>query len=275
LLPGPLHRLTPLSDDPAAGWLSGAARFAVTMRGWALWGAFYLFIFGERLALRYLIDTLVGIHIPRLPLLISAATWAALLIPMRRAVVAFRASATGVKARAAAAAQALALDDLRALAEEPDGRVVSLVGWVRGHGYLERLVDGQRAVGLAVRCQDTRAMVLETMQNFDLVGEAGDEALVVTSGGRLLGNTNVRLSRASLDDKMLVSSLELPTGAVLTDWNAFVIRDGDPVMVIGTKSTVQDLSGLARGGPVTCVAVTSAPSRPVLIFRLDAERRDV
>jgi hypothetical protein len=275
LLTAPLQRLTPLSDDPAAGWLSGPARFAVTLKGWAAWAAFFLLLFAMRLCVRYVMDTLIGIEIPRVPSLVSGATGAAFLIPMRRAVVALKAQAIVTKARAVASSQARALDDLRTLAGEPDGSVVSLVGWVRGHSYLSQPVTGLQAVGLTLRCQDERALMLEILQNFDLVGEAGDEALVVTEGGRLSGKTNVRLSRASHDDKMFVTSLDLPTGAVLTDWNAFVVRDGDPVMVLGTKTTVQDLSGLARGGPVTRVAVASAPARPLLVFPLDAERRDV
>ena len=63
-----------------------------------------------------------------------------------------------------------------------------------------------------------------------------------TGDGRLLADSNVQLSRASQDDRQLVMSLDLPASAVPTDWNVFVVRDGDPVMVVGTKTTIQDLT---------------------------------
>jgi hypothetical protein len=277
LIPSPLYRLTPLRDDPAAGWLSPLARAAVVVTGWLAWGAFGLFIIGEWLCLGYLLDTLLFVHVPRLPGLLAGATLAASIVPLRRAITALKSRATGKRARAAATAEAVAVDDLRALADEPDGRVVSVVGWVRGHSYLQHLVEGQRAVGLTLVFRDTHAYLLETMQNFDLVGEADDEALVVTSGGRLIGKTNVHLSRGSYDTKLLLSSLELPMSATPTDWNAFVIRDGDPVMLLGTKTTVQDFAQQSRGAPATTwrAAVASAPARPLLVFPLAAERRDV
>jgi hypothetical protein len=282
LLPAPLKRLTPLREDPAAEWLTAAGRFAVTVRGSTAWVAYGLFIVLEWLCARYVLGTLLGlgsemlmfIPMPNVPVIVAAATAIALFVPTRRAVIALESSATGAKARATALRQALAVDDLAALGAEPEGRVVSLVGWVRGHAYLQQPVDGQRAVGLTLRCQDTYPFVLEILQNFDLVGETGDEALVATRGGRLLGKTNVRLQRGGYDDKVLVSSLDLPMTAILTDWNAFVVRDGDPVMVVGTKTTIQDLAQ-ARGRATARVAVASAPSRPLLVFPLPAERRDV
>jgi hypothetical protein len=282
LLPAPLKRLTPLREDPAAEWLTAAGRFAVTVRGSTAWVAYGLFIAFEWLCARYALGTLLGlgsetlmfIPMPNVPVIVAAATAIALYVPTRRAVIALESSATGAKARATALRQALAVDDLAALGAEPDGRVVSLVGWVRGHAYLQQPVDGKRAVGLTLRCQDTYPFVLEILQNFDLVGEMDDEALVVTVGGRLLGKTNVRLQRGGYDDKVLVSSLDLPMTAILTDWNAFVVRDGDPVMVVGTKTTIQDLAQ-ARGRATARVAVASAPSRPLLVFPLAAERRDV
>jgi hypothetical protein len=43
----PLHRLTPLRDDPAAGWLSPPQALRVAMTGWVRWAAYavlWLFI---------------------------------------------------------------------------------------------------------------------------------------------------------------------------------------------------------------------------------------
>jgi len=42
--PRPLHRLTPLRDDPAAAWLSKPQRFRVTLTGWFAWVGFALFL---------------------------------------------------------------------------------------------------------------------------------------------------------------------------------------------------------------------------------------
>jgi len=193
---------------------------------------------------------------------------------MRRTIVRIRASTLEKMARQAGE-RAAAVDDLSLLGDEPDGRVVSLVGWVRGHGYVDSPVDGQPAVGLTLRCQDGMPLVMETMLNFDLVDESGHEALVLTGEGRLFGEANVRLSRASESDRQLVMSLGLPATVVPTDWNALAVRDGDPVMVVGTKTTVQDYTQIQHNRSVARTAVASSKDRPLLIVPLDAERREV
>jgi hypothetical protein len=285
VIPGPLHRLTRLKDDPAALWLEPIDRVIVRVKGWAAWALYFAFLYAVRHSVGYVLsvlfinteqlDLMFGGVASRIPLMVSGVVAAALFIPMRRAVINIRASTTKKMARQAAIDFAAAVDDFAELDGEPDGRLVSLVGWVRGHGYLERLVDGQRAVGFTLRCQDGVPFVLETMHNFDLLDEAGNEALVVTADGRLLGESNVRLSRASADDRQLVVMLDLPAAAVPTDWNAFVVRDGDPVMVVGTKTTVQDLTQLQHGRAVNRTAVASTKARPLLLFPLAAERREV
>jgi hypothetical protein len=130
-------------------------------------------------------------------------------------------------------------------------------------------------VGLTLRFQDGLPLVMETMHNFDLVDEAGNKALVLTSEGRLYGEANVRLSRGSIDDRQLVMSFDLPASAVPTDWNVRVVRDGDPVMVVGTKTKIQDLAELLNNRSASRTAVASAKAKPLLLFPLDAERRDV
>lgn len=284
VLPGPLHRLTRLADDPASMWLQPLDRLIVTVKGWAAWLAYFGFLMGVRKAVWFvvagyldspaLMDMFGGVA-SRLPSLAGAATGAALFIPMRRAVIRLRANTMAKLARQAATDAAAPVDDFKALADEPDGRLVSLVGWVRGHGYLYQPVGGERAVGLTLHCQDGVPFVMETMHNFDLLDEEGNQALVVTADGRLYGDTNVRLSRASQDDRQLVTSLDLPAAAVLSDWNAFVVRDGDPVMVVGTKTTVQDLTQLQHDRSIARTAVASTKTRPLLLFPIDAERRQV
>ncbi|HEX4404242.1 MAG TPA: hypothetical protein VH560_05405 [Polyangia bacterium] len=284
MLPGPLHRLTRLNEDPAAQWLRPFDHAIVTVKGWIAWLCYFAFLYAARTvvwifmasyldspALMAMFGRLAG----RVPLLVGGALGAALLIPMRRTVVRLRASAIAKMARDAATDAAVAVDDLSALAADPDGRIVSLVGWVRGRAYVDRLVDGQRAVGLTLRCQDGMPFVLELMHNFDLVDEAGHEVLVATAEGRLFGESNVRLSRASQDDRQLVLSLDLPAAAVPTDWNVFVVRDGDPVMVLGTKTTLQDFTALQRDRSASITAVASVKGRPLLLFPLAAERREV
>jgi hypothetical protein len=276
--------LTRLEDDPAARWLQPIDRAIVMVKGWVWWLLFFAFLYGVRsavwtVAASYLdspqLYAMFGGVAARIPVIIGGVVGAALLIPMRRAVVRIRSSTIEKMARQAAADFAAPVDDLSTLDGEPDGRLVSLVGWVRGHGYLERLVDGQRAVGLTLRCQDGLPFVMETMHNFDLVDESGNEALVLTGDGRLYGEANVRLSRASHDDRNLVMSFELPAAAVPTDWNVFVVRDGDPVLVVGTKTKVQDLSQLQHQRAAERTAVASTQRRPLLLFPLEAERRDV
>jgi hypothetical protein len=277
LLPGPLHRLTKLKDDPAARWLSSSGRTMVMLKGWGVWVAYWISLRVLWRVLEWLIETFLHVSgrvmFISLPGLITAMVGAALLLPIRYFVVVLRSRSIAARAKAEATALATAVDDLKTLDAEPDGRVVSLVGWVRGHAYLMHRAGGHQAAGLALHCRGQQ--MVETLHNFDVVDEAGDTALVVAAGARLLGAPNVQLSRASADDRALVSSLDLPAGVVPTYWNAFVVRDGDPVMVIGTKTTVQDLSELQHGRPAARTAVGSTSEVPLLVFPLAAERRDV
>jgi hypothetical protein len=286
LLPGPLHRFTRLKADPAWAWLSPGDRALVALTGAAAWVGYGVFLFAVRRALGYVLSTLsgsydlgmsVGIGGRSLTLqgLATAGLAAVCFVPMRRYVISLRARTTAEKARKAATALATAIDDLRALGDEEDGRIVSLVGWVRGHGYLYHRVDGQQAVGLSIRVQDEFPFLMETMHNFDLVDEDGAAALVVTEGARLLGKTNHRLSRANNDDRQLLMSLDMPATAVPTDWNAFIVRDGDPVMVVGRKTTIQDLTELQHGRASARTAVASTKEHPLLVIPLEAERLEV
>ena len=73
--------------------------------------------------------------------------------------------------------------------------------------------------------------------------------------------------------RLLIASLDLPTGAVATGWDAFVLRDGDPVMAVGFKQTALDpTQATLRAAPARS-SVASMMPRPLLIFPLAAERR--
>lgn len=284
MLPGPLQRLTRLKEDPAGRWLGGLDHLIVLVKGWAAWLLYLGLLRVVFSAFHFVISTASGDYnlaqsvgfgrYASIPGVLTGAFAAFLLIPVRRAIVRIRAGTIEKMARQAGE-RARPVDDLSLLGDEPDGRVVSLVGWVRGHGYLDHPVGGERAVGLTLRCQDGMPLLMETMLNFDLLDEAGHEALVLTGDGRLFGDANVRLSRASESDRRLIMSLDIPASAVPTDWNALAVRDGDPVMVVGTKTTVQDYTQMQKNRSVARTAVASSQERPLLIFPLDAERREV
>jgi hypothetical protein len=272
VLPGPLHRLTPLRDDPAAAWLSPLGRLGAFVTTCWAWAGFGLLMLALWICVEYIIETVLHTRGRRLPTIAMLAAGGALLVPMRRWAATIESKAITARAKAAASAAAAGVDDLKTFPDEPDGRVLSLVGWVSADGFLPRPVDGKDVVGLALRVQDTHSYVYETMLNFDLVDESGEAVLVATGGGRLIGPATTRLSRASDSDKALVSSFDLPASAVPTDWNAFTLREGDPVMVIGTKTTLQDFTEAQRNRPTIRPALASAPGRPLLIVKLDAER---
>jgi hypothetical protein len=272
VLPAPLHRLTPLRTEPATGWLSSAAKFSAEVATWWAWILFALVLLGAWV----MVAVVVAPASDKAILLGAVASFllaGVLGIPVRRGIMKLKSAAIVKRAKVAAQDLGAELDDLNALAAEPDGRIVSVVGWVRGHGYLYHPVDGKPAVGLTLKFQDVHPFVLETMHNFDLLGEAGDAALVVTEGGRMLGTPNVRLNRASHEDRNLISGLDVPSNATPTDWNAYVVRDGDPILVIGTKTTVHDIS--QPGRPTARPAIASTKERPVLILPLAADRMDV
>jgi hypothetical protein len=212
----------------------------------------------------------MGFSFPRLAAMAASAL---LLLPVRHLASVVRAGATAKAGKEDASDAALALDDFQELEGQPEGRIVSVVGWVRGHGTLHHKAGGHRAVGLALPCRGQT--LVETLHNFDLVDEAGHSALVVAAGARLLGRPTVQISRVDAEDRALLHSLDLPAGVVPTYWSAFVLRDGDPVMVIGARITVHDMTELQRNRPTTKTAIGSLPKLPMLVIPLDAERREV
>ncbi|HVV50593.1 MAG TPA: hypothetical protein VHO06_13085, partial [Polyangia bacterium] len=51
----PLHRLTPLRDDPARAWLSTGERFRIDALGWFLWVVYLVGMYTLRQIVRVLI----------------------------------------------------------------------------------------------------------------------------------------------------------------------------------------------------------------------------
>ncbi len=269
----PLHRLTQLQRDPVAAWLSSRQRFRVTVAGWMAWGGF-----GFSLLLLRMVLTIVLIQIfhysGRLPSAISVMVAVALASPVRREILRMKSQRAATIARGNAGdAQAVhAVDDLTDLDREPDGSVVSVVGWIRGRLDVEYLVRGKPCIGLALPCQEKFPGILETLHDFELADEGGNVIAIRVAGGRMLGRPNVLLD-GSRDHRHLIASLDLPSGAVPAGMGALVLRDGDPVMIVGFKHTITDPDWHATHQTAIRPALGSSPQRPLLIFPLVAERQ--
>lgn len=114
--------------------------------------------------------------------------------------------------------------------------------------------------------------VLETLHDFDLVDETGRSIPIQVADARMLGEPTVDLGGGD-SQHVLIASLDLPAGANPSGWQAFVLRDGDPLLIVGFRKSMVDPNehGL-RQAPVRA-GVASSPPRPLLIFPIDAERR--
>ena len=110
--------------------------------------------------------------------------------------------------------------------------------------------------------------MLETLNDFDLVDEAGRTVLVQVAGARMLGASNVNLTDGKAR-RMLIASLDLPVGAVATGWDTFVLRDGDPVMAVGFKQTTLDPTQTSLRAPPAraTVAIVAAQAAADLSAR--------
>jgi len=268
----PLHRLTPLQNDPASAWLTPPQQLRVAMSGWFGWVMYLVFlqiVFWAQVIVMLQIMRFVPL---RLPSIITGMIFLALLWPARRMVMRRRSRKTAELVRESTPAQAVPIDDLSELEGQADGTVVSIVGWIRARVQLAQPVGGERCIGMAVACHQRYPGLLETLGDFDLVDEAGHMVFVQVAGGRMLGDTNVNLTNAA-ERMLVIGSLDLPVGAVATGWDAFVLRDGDPVMVIGFKQTAMDPTQASLREPPARATVGSMPPKPLLIFPIPAERR--
>jgi hypothetical protein len=291
-----------LRDDPAAKWLSPWSRAQAAAAGLVLPAIWVTVLVA--LAFQWVFADVSRRHGPTqgnwyfictalamvMSVLIPTIYWAALQM---------RSRATLALVWKGVVAEALALDDWSKLDEAPDDRPLSLVGWVRAREQLRFRVDGQPCVGLALGCrlktlqtyqsnqydiwtgrrrQDSEYIqryseVMETLHDFDLVDGDGRAIPIRVAGGRLLGERNVALLGDDQDERDLITWLALPRGCRPLPKKAYVLRDGDPVMVVGYKTAVRDpaQAGL-RDTPIQA-ALASASPLPLLVYSLPAARR--
>lgn len=268
----PLHRLTPLHADPAAAWLTSNQRFAVIMTGAFCWLLYFILLkvaFFVQVAL--LARTIVFFNL-RLPSVATAMLGVALFWPMRRLVLRRKAAKVAQLVRESTASLGIAIDDFNELERQPDGTAVSLVGWIKAHAKLPERVAGEPCVGIALACHQKYPGVLETLNDFELVDEAGRTVPIQVAGARMLGAPNVNLTNAH-ERRLMVASLNLPVGAVATGWDALVLRDGDPIMAVGYKQTALDPTQASLRAPAARPAIVSLATKPLLIFPIAGERR--
>jgi hypothetical protein len=268
----PLHRLTPLHADPAAAWLTRPQRFGVVMTGALTWVLFAIFLALVFFAQMILLAEMLRVFDLRIPFLATAMLAVALVWPARRIVLRRKAAKIAEMVRSSTPSLAVPVDDFSELERQPDNTAVSLVGWIRARDKLGQPVGGQPCVGLALACHQRYPGVLETSSDFELVDEAGRAVPVQVAGARLLGESNVNLTEAH-ERRMVIASLDLPVGAEATGWDAFVLRDGDPIMVVGFKETALDPTQAALRAPAARPAIVSLPPKPLLIFPIPGERR--
>src|SRR4029079_644162 len=263
----PLHRLTPLRDDPVAAWLSQPQRFRVAVVGWVAWAAFCFLTFVMWMTVWLVFGFGIVLTTVYCSMAFVALTW-----PVTRMILRRKSAKMAVLVRDSTPTLGVAIDDLADLEQQADGTQVSVVGWVRARQQLSQMVAGEASIGLALACPQQYPGVLETLNDFELVDEAGRAVMVQVAGGRMLGASHVTLADANAR-RMVIASLDLPVGAVATGWDAFVLRDGDPVMLVGSKQTVLDPAQTTLRAPPARTSLSSLPEKALLIFPIAAERR--
>jgi len=298
----PLHRLTMLRDDPAAKWLSPWSRLQAAAAGLVV-PAVWVAVVGYA-AVQVALAELSGRAVvptagPRFLVCLGVLMVLSCLLPtVYWASLQLRSRALLALVWKGVVDEALAVDDWSTFDEGPDDRPISLVGWVRARRLLGFRVDGQPCLGLALGCRlkslqsyvsahyDIRtgrrqevayiqrySEVMETLHDFDLVDRDGRAIPIRVAGGRLLGQRNVALLGDDQDERDLITWLALPRGCRPLPKKAYVLRDGDPVMVVGYKTTVRDpeQAGL-RDAPVQATLGSATPL-PLLVYALPAARR--
>jgi len=266
----PLHRLTPLHADTAAAWLTPQQRFAVTLTG-----GFYRVLFVVFLGASCLAQITLLAHLRifdlRAPVVTTFMLAVTLWWPFRRLVLRRKAAKIAEMIRDSTRSLGVPVDDFAALAGQTDGTAVSLVGWIRARDKLAQPVCGDPCIGIALACYQKYPGVLETLNDFELVDEAGRTVPVQVAGARMLGDTNVTLTDGQ-ERRLVIASLDLPVGAQTTSWDAFVLRDGDPIMVVGFKQTALDPTQATLRAPAARPALVSLAPKPLLIFPIPGKR---
>jgi|SRR6185437_1837690 hypothetical protein len=268
---GPLHRMTPLRDDPAVAWLSPEERSRVAILVFSLWALFWIAVPPAFFSLSAGLAYLLPIYSVRVAAIVIGTCVAGVYRAVRRAIIRTRSERIERILRRDAAD--LAADDWTALAAEPNDTIVSVVGWVRGRQHLAHPIGGERAVGLGLPCQQRYPGVFEVLHDFDLVDEEGRSIFIQVAEARLYGEPNVALDSHQL--RLLYAALEVASGATPSGWYVHRLRDGDPVMVVGAKQDFLDPADPGFRGRAPRPALAAAPPRPLLIFSLPAERREV
>jgi hypothetical protein len=268
----PLHRLTPLRDDPAVAWLSPSEKFRMNALAWFVWVAFLVSMFVLRFIIRVLLFVFVTrIFTGRISYTLVGLLTAALIPGVRRSILRMKIGRVSDLLRRDA--NHVAADDWEALAREPEGQVASVLGWVRGRAHLSTPIGGEPAVGVAIPCQSTFPGVLEAMHDFEICDEEGRTILIQMADARTFGAPNVALDGRDL--QMLFAALELPTGVTASAFHVHALRDGDPVMVVGFKRMTVDPDAASMRGEGQRLALGSSGSCPLLVFSIEAERRPV
>ncbi len=265
----PLHRMTPLRDDPALAWLSAAEKLRINALGWALWAVFIVLTFVVRQIVHVAIFTCVTpIFSGRISIFIVGGLAAMMAPGIRRSIL--RVKNERLESLLRQQADEVAADDWAALETAPNDTLVSAVGWVRGRQHLGKPIGGEQAVGVGLPCQHRFPGVFESLHDFDLVDEDGRSIFIQAAEGRMFGTPNVALDSQEL--RHLYAELGVPSGATNSGWRIHALRGGDPVMVVGYKQTIIDPSEPSLRGPHGRLALASAPPCPLMIFSLPAER---
>jgi hypothetical protein len=296
--PRPLQRFTLEEDDPAEAWLSVVDRaragvwelvpigvaILVFVGGPLVWGA------AKHQSTGNLASDVRG-------LLVGAqlAFWG-LFSTFRWFGLQLKDRAVRRLALRRASIEAREVDDWSALDGQPDGQLVSVVGWVSARRSLDHLIDGRRCVGLVFDCQATRTemrdddrtrnflskrvpyrqpheAIVEVSEDFDLVDEAGRTLPVQVAGARLLGWRNVDRLGDDADEQRFLASLRLAIDVVPIGNDVFAVRDGDPVLVIGFTAPLVDSRVVSHRGPALRTSLASLPPRPLLVCPLHADPR--
>jgi hypothetical protein len=267
-----LHRVTPLRDDPAIGWLRRDEKLRVDALGWFVWAAFVVSMFLLRFIVRVALYLFVShIYTGRMSVVMVGALSAALVPGVRRSILRMKSARVGDLLRRGAAD--VAADDWEKLAREPEGQVASVLGWARARVRLGPPVGGEAALGVAIPCQSQFPGLLEVASDFELCDEEGRTILIQVADARTFGTPNVTLDGRDL--QMLMGAFEVPTGVTASAWRVHALREGDPVMVVGFKRMVVDPASASMREPGERLALASQSPCPLLIFSIDAERRAV
>src|SRR6478736_5720553 len=120
----PLHRLTPLRDDPAFAWLTPGERLRIDALGWFLWVAFVVITFAVRQIVHVAIFTFVTpIFSGRMSIFIVGGVAAMMAPGIRRSIL--RVKNERLQSLLRRQADEVAADDWAALESAPNDTLVS------------------------------------------------------------------------------------------------------------------------------------------------------